>query len=469
MKKISLFLSCLLIGATTLFVGCDKKDDPTPEKEGKEEKVNKDLVLEYSITFSNSELTSSDAKQIELDINTIAAYLEVDKELLGSALTGKQKSDITCLAINNTTNTDTIRSNTEFHWGHWWNKNGDVVEKYDGVFTSSFSYNEGVGTFSIGLNYDQYEVGQTKITEALRYQDKCVKIVFTISVIDLNDKQHIVTTNNLSIDYVITSQSQQVTIDDFNAKATLAALGASSWDDITWLIEDEDGYEKAYVSFLTNEPNFNYDENGEIASYLYAMTVTFHEGQLLYQYSGKGDNPNAPITVKFYMLYNNKIVENCLTINFQDYIDPETAPEGTPTSIEKDISITLPRADWDYSAEGIDITEELRQCFKMTTFQIYNALKNKEMIMWYNEIGKGDDNKAFFIDKEGKYISGADWYLAYDSVIAQINLNYSEENCVFNINTANVTTNPEAKTITPKVIFEKDGVTATFNLTINID
>ena len=108
MKNLTLFLSCLLIGTTTLFVSCDKKDDPTPEKEKKE---NKDLVLEYSLTFANSEIPGSDTKHFELDLNTIAAYLGVDKEQLGSALTGKEKSDITCLAINNSTNSDTIRSN----------------------------------------------------------------------------------------------------------------------------------------------------------------------------------------------------------------------------------------------------------------------------------------------------------------------------------------------------------------------
>ena len=466
MKKFTLFLSCLLIGTTTLFVSCDKKDDPTPEKEKKE---NKDLVLEYSLTFANSEIIDYDSKQVELDLNTIAAYLGVDKEQLGSALTGKEKSDITCLAINNSTNSDTIRSNTQYHWGHWWEKNGDVCEKYNGMFQSAFTYKEGIGIFNIYLNYDRYEVCQTKITEALRYQGKCVKIIFTISVIDLNDKQHIVATNSMSVDYLVTSQSQKVFIDDFNAEATLSALGASSWDNVIWLVEGERGYKTVYVSTVTKEPCYYYDENGDYTSSLLESVIyaTVLEGQLSIQQMGTEVKPNGTMTIKFYMLYNNKIVENSVSINFVDYLDPETAPEGTPASIEKDLSVTFSRKDGE--ATSIDITEDLRQCFKMTTYQVHKAIDNNEIKIWYGEVGKGEYNSGFYIDTEGNVVSASDFFSMFSSIIASSTINSAEDNIAISLMTINATSNPDITTITPKLILEKDGVTATFNITINIE
>ncbi|MBP5723102.1 MAG: DUF4859 domain-containing protein [Bacteroidales bacterium] len=465
MKNLTLFLSCLLIGTTTLFVSCDKKDDPTPEKE---EKVNKDLVLEYSLTFANSEIIDYDSKQVELDLNTIAAYLGVDKEQLGSALTGKEKSDITCLAINNSTNSDTIRSNTQYHWGHWWEKNGDVCEKYNGMFQSAFTYEEGIGIFNIYLNYDRYEVCQTKITEALRYQGKCVKIVFTISVIDLNDKQHIVATNSMSVDYLVTSQSQQVTVDDFNAEATLSALGANSWDDVIWLVKGESGYKTVYVSTVTKEPCYYYDENGDYTSSLLESVIyaTVLEGQLSIQQMGTEVKPNGTMTIKFYMLYNNKIVENSVTINFVDYLDPETAPEGSPASIEKDLSVTFPRNDWE--STSIDITEDLRQCFKMTTYQVHKAINNNEIKIWYGEVGKGEYNSGFYIDTEGNVVSASDFFSVFSSIIASLTINSAENNIAISLTTISATSNQDITTITPKLILEKDDVTATFNITINI-
>ncbi|MBP5583434.1 MAG: hypothetical protein J6X43_05720, partial [Bacteroidales bacterium] len=79
-----------------------------------------------------------------------------------------------------------------------------------------------------------------------------------------------------------------------------------------------------------------------------------------------------------------------------DYLDPETAPEGSPASIEKDLSVTFPRNDWE--ATSIDITEDLRQCFKMTTYQVHKAIDNNEIKIWYVEVGKGEYNSFICIE-----------------------------------------------------------------------
>ena len=86
-------------------------------------------------------------------------------------------------------------------------------------------------------------------------------------------------------------------------------------------------------------------------------------------------------------MYDNKIVENIITVNIVAYEDPETAPEGEPESIEKEITLTKTwDADWG-ATEPFDVKEDLRQAFKMTTYQIFSALKSGEMKLWVGEVG----------------------------------------------------------------------------------
>ena len=180
----------------------------------------------------------------------------------------------------------------------------------------------------------------------------------------------------------------------------------------------------------------------------------------------------SSVTINFSAMYNNKIVENIITVNIVGYEDPETAPEGTPASIEKDFTLTKPYdAEWG-ATEEIDVKEDLRQCFKMTTYQIFKALKSGEMNMWCEEVGKDaneDGTAAYTADAPGYWLGSEGQRVSWgEEAIVYLNLGISEESLGFYSGNHPENCNPNGQTIKTKMIVEKDGITATFNITIDI-
>ena len=105
----------------------------------------------------------------------------------------------------------------------------------------------------------------------------------------------------------------------------------------------------------------------------------------------------------------------------------------------------------------------------MTTYQVHKAIDNNEIKIWYGEVGKGEYNSGFYIDTEGNVVSASDFFSVFSSIIASLTINSAEDNIAISLTTISATSNPDITTITPKLILEKDGVTATFNITINIE
>jgi hypothetical protein len=73
-----------------------------------------------------------------------------------------------------------------------------------------------------------------------------------------------------------------------------------------------------------------------------SVFATFQEGQIWIGQMPGQMTAGSSVTINFSAFYNNKIVENIITVVIKEYEDPETAPEGTPASIEKDITLTKP-------------------------------------------------------------------------------------------------------------------------------
>lgn len=495
MKKLSYIISTLLLATSAIFSSCGDNtdfwgphtltDDEIAEmarqdsiRQAQREHIDADLILPYTVEFYIS-ASAYDGAPVKIDMDAIATELGVDKNALGAALNGEGGLDVTGFAIEGATHADNMTSsNSGAYWGHWWDKDGNVKPWGDEAMVfAEFSYDAdtGEGTFNVG-QYPGHLVAdqQVKFIEALKYQDKRVAIVITAIGRERGEVEaDIVASNKLTLATAPNDTYATVPVEGFDAAAALAALGAGSWDEVSWVATNADGsYAQEYSA---DAPGFWYDKQGFAGAWGDEASVfaTFQNGQILIGQMPGQMPAGSIVTINFSAMYGNKIVQNEITVSITAYQDPETAPEGTPASIEKDITLTkVYDADWG-TTEKFDVKEDLRQCFKMTTYQIFSALKSGEMNMWVGEVGKdaGEDGlpqytadaPGYWLGNDGQRVSWGEEAMAY------VSLGISEENLAFYGGNHAENFSPNGGTIKTKMIVEKDGVTATFNITFNIE
>ena len=494
MKKLSYILSALLIASSSAFFSScgDNKDfwgphtltdDEIAEQERQEEikrqqreRIDADLILEYNVEFYLSN-NSYDGGPVEIDMDKIASELGVDKDALGAALNGEGGLDVTGFAIEGTTHADNMTSSTSgAYWGHWWDADGNVAEWKDGPMVfAEFSYKDGKGIFNVG-QYPGHLVAdqQVKFIEALKYQDKRVAIVITAIGRERGEVQAtIVASNQLTLETAPNDTYATVAVEGFDADAALAALGAGSWADVAWVCTNADGsYAQEYSA---DAPGFWYDKEGFSGAWGDDASVfaTFQEGQILIGQMPGQMTAGSTVTINFSAMYDNKIVENTITVIISAYEDPETAPEGEPASIEKDITLTkVYDAEWG-ATEELDVKEELRQCFKMTTYQIFSALKSGEMKLWVGEIGNKANEEtgepAYTGEAPGWWLNGEGAPVSYgEESVAYVFLGIAEDALTFYGGNHPDNCSPNGQTIKTKYIIEYNGVTATYNITFEI-
>jgi len=341
---------------------------------------------------------------------------------------------------------------------------------------AEFSYDEekGTGTFNVG-QYPGHLVAdqQVKFIEAIKYQDKRVAVVITAIGRERGEvKATIVASNKLTLETAPNDAYATAVVEGFDAAAALSALGAGSWADVDWVATNADGsYAQEYSA---DAPGFWYDKEGFAGSWGDNASVfaTFQEGQILIGQMPGQMTAGSTVTINFSAMYNNKIVENVITVVIKEYEDPETKPEGEPASIEKDITLTKAYdAEWG-STDELDVKEELRQCFKMTTYQIFKALKSGEMKMWVNEIGnKADDEgvPAYTGEAPGWWLNGNGEPVSWgDEAVAYVFLGISETDLAFFGGNHPDNCSPTGQTIKTKYIIQYGDVTATYNITFDI-
>ena len=496
MKKLSYILSGLLIaGSSAFFSSCgDNKDFWGPHtltddeiaemarqdsiKQAQRERIDADLILEYNVEFYLSS-NAYDGGPVEIDMDKIAAELGVDKDALGAALNGEGGLDVAGFAIEGSTHADNMTSsNSGAYWGHWWDKDGNVKNWGDEAMVfAEFNYDAetGKGIFNVG-QYPGHLVAdqQVKFIEALKYQDKRVAIVITAIGRERGEVQAtIVASNQLTLETAPNDTYATVAVEGFDADAALAALGAGSWADVAWVCTNADGsYAQEYSA---DAPGFWYDKEGFSGAWGDDASVfaTFQEGQILIGQMPGQMTAGSTVTINFSAMYDNKIVENTITVIISAYEDPETAPEGEPASIEKDITLTkVYDAEWG-ATEELDVKEELRQCFKMTTYQIFSALKSGEMKLWVNEVGNKADEEtglpAYTGEAPGWWLNGEGTPVAWgDEAVAYVFLGIAEDALTFYGGNHPDNCSPNGQAIKTKYIIEYNGVTATYNITFEI-
>ena len=341
---------------------------------------------------------------------------------------------------------------------------------------AEFEYTEGgEGIFHVG-QYPGHLVAdqEVKFIEALKYQDKRVAIVITAIGRERGEvKATVVASNKLTLETAPNDTYATVAVEGFDADAALSALGAGSWADVAWVCTNADGsYAQEYSA---DAPGFWYDKEGFSGAWGDNASVfaTFQEGQILIGQMPGQMTAGSTVTINFSAMYNNKIVENIITVTIKAYEDPETAPEGEPASIEKDITLTKAYdAEWGATDE-LDVKEELRQCFKMTTYQIFNALKSGEMKLWVGEIGNKANEEtgepAYTGEAPGWWLNGEGAPVSYgEESVAYVFLGIAEDALTFYGGNHPENCSPNGQTIKTKYIIEYNGVTATYNITFDI-
>ncbi len=496
MKKISLIICCMLmVFSTTMLTSCGDNtdfwgthvltDDEIAEmerqqhiKDSLKNVINADLILEYTadITISSS---AYDGTLVPIDCDKIAELFGISKEDLLASLGNDEEGtakDVVGFAIEGSTHADNMTmTNTGAAWGHWWDANGDVIGWGDGAMTFA-EFDPWEGAFNVGQYPGHLTDGQTiKFIEGLKYQDKRVAVVITVNAKGREEvKASIVGTQSLTLETTPNDTYAAVEVPGFDAEKVLSDLGVSSFDEVTWIAVNPDGsYAQEYSAdapgFWHDKDGFagSWGDNASVFTHFDAETNTVVIGQMPEQMP-----EGSEVTVQFGALANNKIEMLDIHVKIIGYEDPETAPEGTPESMEKDITISKVYDDAWGSTDELDVKEDLRNAFKMTTYQIFKAIKDGSLKMWVKEVGANADDEGapkytgeapgYWLDGDGNAVDFGENAIGYvflgssETTLTIFGGNHPE-NC-----------SPTGQTIKTKYIIECNGVTVTYNITFDI-
>lgn len=439
--------------------------------------INADLVLYYDVPITISS-SAYDGALCPIATGEIAAKFGISEESLLAALGSETgtAADVSGFAIQGTTHADKAgMTNTGAAWGHWWNADGDVVAWGDDAMVFA-EFDPDQKAFNVGQFPGHLKDGQAiSFIEGLKYQDIRVAVVINVTAKARGEvKATVVSKQALTLETVPNDTYATVAVPGFDAKKLLADLGAASLSDVQWVaVKADGGYEQEYSA---DAPGFWYDKEGFAGSYGDNASVFTHLdgtdvviGQMPGQMK-EGSN----VTVHFGALYNGKIVMLDITVKIKAYEDPETAPAGSPESIEKSVTLTQAyNKDWNNVTR--DMRDELRQAFKMTTYQIFKAIKDGTLKMWVSEKGKpvGDDGKpAYTADAPGYWLAADGTAVKYASEdpkpVCFVSLAYSETELQLTAGNHPDNCSPTGQKVTTTYIIECNGVTATYHITFDI-
>ena len=483
MKKLSYIVCSALMAAGTMLTSCgDNKDfcsehvlttDELAEmrrqdsiREAQRNMINADLILEYNVEFFIS-ANSYDGAEVNIDIDKIASFFGLDVDQMCADL-DEGTGDVVPFAIEGSTHADNMGGSTSgTYWGHWWNADGNVCNWGEDamIFTEFYGENR-------ILNVGQYPGHLTagvpvKVIEALKYGDKRIAVVLNVIPQERGEVvATVVGTSEVSIalppqgDY--SSNPLALPVDEICAK-----LGIGSMADAQFLALNADG---SYCQETDDGWGFWMDKEGykggwgENASVMVGWDAGSSELGILEMPDGLAVGESVVAHLAF--VAGNKIQLVNVTVNIEAYQDPETAPEGDPVSIERDLNLSI-AYNTDYAAVDEDVQEELRQAFKMTTYQIFSALNSGEMKVYLDEVSEEDPaytagTGEYWLTAEGKSCEWADG-IAYGGLFA------TETSLVLEAGHHPENVSPAEKTeVKVNFVVACKGVTATYHVTFTV-
>ena len=325
------------------------------------------------------------------------------------------------------------------------------------------------GVIKLGQYPDHMHAGdQVTVHYGAYANGKIVLFNITLTIAESDDinAATLVDTQVLTLETETTFgyEAEEVPGQDFGK--LFADLGVSSIDEITWFGVQADG---TYTQAYTADPNaFWYDLDGFVGSYGDNASVFcgLYDGVIKVGQFPDRLHAGDKVTVQFGGYANGKAELFKVTVVINEYVDPETAPEGQPENLTQDITLSWTcNADWEGSEE-VDVRETLRNAFKMTTYQIFQAFQNGELKMYNGQITEGDpvytgEAPGYWLNANGETVewgANAAYYcfleLRKDACVVY-GANHPE----------NLTTALDSK-LTYYVVC--NGATVTFNININI-
>ncbi len=448
-------------------------------REAQRNSINADLILEYDAPITIL-AGGYDGAFVYIDTVKIAELFGITTTQLAQGINNMRADweqypnapDITGFCIEGTTRADNMTAyNTNSCWGHWWDQDGNTTTWGDNARVFA-EYNPEKGYFHVGQMPGLLEAGKNvKFIECLKYNEIRVAIVITAKPSEQGDvTAAVVHEQELSMTISPKSNYDLESL-EFDLDRTLKDLGISSMDEATFLGINSDGsYAQEYTA---GGIGFWYSLNGDVVSWGDEAVIYTDYGGLENvedNVLGIGQMPNIleggeTLLIQTGILANDKIVVLKITINVEAYQDPETKPDGTPTTIEEDIILEKPYDDA-YTSVQKDIKEILRDAFKMTTYEIHRAKVAGELKMYINKESGEDvdytaDAPGYWLSAEGEsspYADGILWCsLGGDETSLFLNGGNHPDNC-----------DPNGQTVQSKIIITCNGGKAIFNLTFKV-
>jgi len=486
MKKLIYFVCSLFLVTTTLFLSsCGDNKDFSSEhvltdeelaemarqdsiKQARMNMINADLILTRSLDITISS-TAYDGGTVDVNIDSISALFGLSNETILAVLSGEDTStELNGFAIDGSTHTDvSSASNTNAKWGHWWSAAGDVTTWGDNAMVFA-EFDPEKAVFNVGQFPGHLTDGQTvTFIECLKYQDLRFALVITVNAKARGEVEAgVVNTQKLTLTTTPKNSYDADVVEGFDLNLLMSDLGVSSTDELSWIAVNADG---SYAQEATADaPGFWYDMEGYASSWGDNASVYcgFYENQIQVGQYPNHNEAGSQITIYYGATANNKIEMLEITINFQEYDDPETAPEGDPVSFEKDITITKAYSN-DYATVTYeDLQDELRNAFKMTTYQIYKAILSGDLKVYVQE--SSEEAPTYTADAPGYWINADGNSSAWAEGVVWLSISYSETALTLYGGNHPDNCSPAGQAVTTKYIIVCNGVTATYNVTFNI-
>lgn len=483
MKQLSYIFGSLLMAGATMLTSCGDNEDFCSEhiltsdelaemrrqdsiREAQRNMINADLILEYNVEFYIS-ANSYDGAEVALDVEKIASFFGLDCDQMCADL-DEGTGDVVPFAIEGSTHADNMGGSTSgTYWGHWWDADGNVCNWGEGAMLFTEFYGED-RILNVGQYPGHLTAGQTlKVIEALKYGDKRVAVVLNVTPMERGEVvATVVGTSEIAIalppqtDY--SSNPLALPADEICAN-----LGIGSMADAQFLALNADG---SYCQETDDGWGFWMDKEGykggwgENASVMVGWDAGADEVGILQMPEGLAVGESVVAHCAF--MAGNKIQLLDITVNIEAYQDPETAPEGDPESIERDLVLSI-GYNTDYAVAEEDVQEELRQAFKMTTYQIFSALNSGEMKVYLDEVSEEDPaytagTGEYWINAEGKSCEWAEGIIYGGLFSTETSLVLEAGHHPENVSPA------ETTEVKANFVIACKGVTATYHLTFTV-